>query len=287
MLGVANIPASAAEWRGAGILNGGKGFAQTPMGQVLYRDLGPRDSKYTLLLMHQSPMSMVEFGEIQDALAALGVRSVAIDTPGYGLSDHPARFPTIADFADNVVAVLDHLKLKKVIIGGHHTGASIAASFAARHPDRTAGIILHGTPVFTPEEAAKWKQQPPFMVTELKPDGSHLSRLFRAAAEAPAGSPPPEMYGKTWMTIGMFLQGVDIGHPAAFNYDMTPDLKAIKAPGLILTDVHDVIHDLDQRAAKMRPDFKYVQLTNGDTAALMNEPKRWAAVTAEWVRSLK
>src|ERR1700761_4272810 len=72
-------------WIGLGVLKGGKGYAPSPMGQVHYRDLGPRDAKVPVLLLHMTPLSMNQFGLAQPELAKLGIRSIAVDTPGYGL----------------------------------------------------------------------------------------------------------------------------------------------------------------------------------------------------------
>ncbi len=44
-------------WMGAGLLKGGKGYAPNPMGQVHYRDIGPKDGKKpVILLLHVVPM---------------------------------------------------------------------------------------------------------------------------------------------------------------------------------------------------------------------------------------
>ena len=82
-------------WEGNAVITGGKGYAPTPMGQVHYRDIGPRDTKVPFFLVHQSPMSMLEFAQIQNAFAEMGIRSIAIDTPGYGNSDRPKKVPTL------------------------------------------------------------------------------------------------------------------------------------------------------------------------------------------------
>jgi pimeloyl-ACP methyl ester carboxylesterase len=124
------------DWRGWGVLAGGKGYAPTPMGHVHYRDLGPREDHQPIVLLHQSPMSMIQFADVQNALAEMGVRSIAIDTPGSGLSDPPQRQPSIKDYGETLVHVLNHLKLAKVLIAGHQTGSAIGASFAADHPGR-------------------------------------------------------------------------------------------------------------------------------------------------------
>ncbi|MCC6622869.1 MAG: alpha/beta hydrolase [Deltaproteobacteria bacterium] len=50
-------------------------------------------------------------------------------------------------FADDVLALLDHLGLARAIVGGVSFGSGVAARFALRHPDRLAGLVLL-TPVY-------------------------------------------------------------------------------------------------------------------------------------------
>jgi pimeloyl-ACP methyl ester carboxylesterase len=284
LLSVCVGPAHAADgWLGAGVLAGGKGYAQTPMGQVHYRDIGPRNAKVPLLLIHQAWMSMIEYAEIQNELAKLGYRSIAVDTPGYGLSDPAPGQPTIGDLAENLVPVLDALKIKTVIIVGHHTGSLIAADFAAHHPDRVTAVILHGNPYFTKEESDAALAQGDYDRTP-KPDGSNFSKFF--SYDVP-GDPHPQtavnLRSRTWMLLSMYMMGPDIGHWAVYHYDMTAAAKAIRAPTLILTDGHDGIHYLDDRLAKLRPDFKYQVFSDFTGIQMMNEPKRWAEMVGAYV----
>ncbi len=271
------------DWRGMSILNGGKGYVSTPMGQLHYRDIGPRDFEPPIILLHQTPMSMIQFAAVQNALAANGVRAIALDTPGYGLSDLPFEQPTIKDYADNIPLVLDHLGIDKVVAAGHHTGAEIAISFAANHNERVAGVILHGTALMTDEEAQAYLNMDRRPRTPL-PDGSHLSRGFRFVKE---GTSQEMLDARTWGVLTAYMQGPDQGHYAAYYYDALPDLKAIKAPGLLLTDLGDAIHEMDLRAAEVRPDFEYqVFSEGGSTVEFMIEPERWANIAAEFISSL-
>jgi pimeloyl-ACP methyl ester carboxylesterase len=270
-------------WRGAGVLAGGKGYATTPWGQVHYRDIGPRSTKAPLLLIHQAWMSMIEFAEIQDELAKLGYRSIAVDTPGYGMSDPAPGRPTIQDLADNLVPVLDDLHLTKVILVGHHTGSLIAASFAARHPERVTALILHGNPYFTKAESDAALAQEGYDRTP-RPDGGNFSKFFTYDVPGdPHPNTPENLRSRTWMLLSMYMMGPDIGHWAVYHYDLEPDAKAIRAPTLILTDEHDMIHDRDLRLAKLRPDFKYEVFSNYSGIQMMNEPKRWAAMVAAYI----
>jgi len=267
------------DWKGFGVLKGGKGYVTAPMGQLHYRDIGPRDYKYPIVLMHQSPMSMIQWAGVQNALAAKGIRVITLDTPGYGLSDPPNKQPSIRDYADNVVHLLDALKLDKVVIGGHHTGAHIAVSFAANHGDRVVGLAIHGPAPMNAEEAdvylansAKGKPRTPLA------DGSHLSRAFNPNKPDVQG-----VYdGRTYMTMGTYMQGPDIGHWAAFHYDMMKDAPNVKVPTILLTDAKDAVNVMDKRLAAARPDFTFVEFSKGDLLQFMAEPERWATIVAEW-----
>ena len=271
-------------WPGNRYLKAGKGYLETPMGQVHYRDRGPRTSKVPMLLLHQTPWSMIEFARIQDSLANLGIRSIAIDTPGYGMSDDPPGDPTLKELADNLVPVLDELKLSKVVVAGHHTGASIAVSFAANHRDRVAAVILHGMPLFNERDLAERLNRKPYDRTPLA-DGSHLSRLFQGKS---ATAQTPEMLrSRTYALISMFALSRDFGHYAVYQYQPENDAKAIAAPGLIITDVNDPLHVMDDRMAALRPDFKYVEFaTKTESLDLMNDPDKWAIIAADFAKKI-
>jgi pimeloyl-ACP methyl ester carboxylesterase/DNA-binding CsgD family transcriptional regulator len=76
-------------------------------------------------------------------LAGLG-RLLTFDKRGTGLSDRVARMPTMGERVDDVRAVLDAAQARPVVIVGASEGCTLAALFAAEHPDRCAGLVLYG-----------------------------------------------------------------------------------------------------------------------------------------------
>jgi pimeloyl-ACP methyl ester carboxylesterase len=277
-------PTAADPWPGNKVLNGGKGYVTTPMGQVHYRDVGPRGDTSPILLLHQSPMSMVEFAEIQTIFTELGKRTIAVDTPGYGMSDTPPNLPSIPELADNLVPVLDQLKLRKVVVAGHHTGAAIAVAFAARHPDRTSALVIQGVPLLTAEEDAKYLARPAPFKTEPKQDGTPIGRGFPPPDDTHPVLSAREMANETWMTLTSYQVGQDI-FPSVFRYDMWPDVKKITAPGLILSDKQDIVFQGSTRFAELRPDFTYEEFSQGGELGMMNNPERWSKTVADFVAS--
>ena len=59
---------------------------------------------------------------------------VAVDTPGFGMSDVPDPRPSVEDYASVFPAVLDHFSLSSAHFLGHHTGAANVTAFAPCKP---------------------------------------------------------------------------------------------------------------------------------------------------------
>src|ERR1700716_2166912 len=77
-------------------------------------------------------------------LAARGSRVVTFDPLGHGASDRPRdmwRYLMPA-FAEQTVALLDHLHLEEAIVGGTSLGANVTLEVAAVAPERLRGMIL-------------------------------------------------------------------------------------------------------------------------------------------------
>ncbi len=77
-------------------------------------------------------------------------RCIRTDTRGHGASDRPRDPYGIADLADDVAAILDHLDIAQVHFAGLSLGGMVGQSFAARHPGRAASLTLMATTAHFP-----------------------------------------------------------------------------------------------------------------------------------------
>ncbi len=70
---------------------------------------------------------------------------IALDLPGYGQSDKPPE-PTAygQQWVEDVILLLDHLKLQKAHIVGYSMGGVVALKLIAEHPDRVLSGTLGG-----------------------------------------------------------------------------------------------------------------------------------------------
>jgi lipase len=67
---------------------------------------------------------------------------VSVDLRGRGESRELPGPSTIAQHAEDLLALADALGAERVVVAGHSMGGFVAAAFAAAYPERTAGIVL-------------------------------------------------------------------------------------------------------------------------------------------------
>jgi pimeloyl-ACP methyl ester carboxylesterase len=68
-------------------------------------------------------------------------RVIALTRRGYGQSSHPTSGYAVDSLADDVVAVLDRLRLRRVYVAGHSIAAFEMTRLAVRHPERVARLV--------------------------------------------------------------------------------------------------------------------------------------------------
>lgn len=94
-----------------------------------------------VLYVHGSPDSR-RARHPDDAIADhLGIRLVAVDRPGAGLSA-PHLTGTFGSFADDTIALADHLDIDRWRPLAWSAGAPYALAVAARHPGRTHRVAV-------------------------------------------------------------------------------------------------------------------------------------------------
>lgn len=117
-------------------------FVQLAEGEVHLRDTG--GSGLPLLMLHKSPFASGSLLPLIEALAPAR-RVIAPDIPGSGCSCvMPQPEPTIADYADIVLRLMDARGIPQADIYGAHSGARIAVALALSHPDRVRRLVLDG-----------------------------------------------------------------------------------------------------------------------------------------------
>lgn len=126
-----------------------RGLAQTPYGYIHYRRTG-RGRARAVVVSHISQQSSALMTELLEALGSK-VQAVAIDYPSCGMSDHVEKQPSIEDYAQCVLGVMDAAGIESATALGEATGAFVSAELAATQPQRIESAVLVNCP-FYPEK---------------------------------------------------------------------------------------------------------------------------------------
>lgn len=109
-----------------------------------YTEYGGGDRWVVLLPAPLMPRRMQQ--PLARALAGDGLHVVTLDLLGHGRSDRPADplAYSVTHFAEQVVALLDHLGAEQAVVGGVSLGGNVALEVAALAPERVRGLIVEG-----------------------------------------------------------------------------------------------------------------------------------------------
>lgn len=98
-----------------------------------------------LVLVHGHPFDRSMWAPQVTEFSGAGWRVIAPDLRGYGQSSVVAGKTPLEVFARDIAALLDHLKLDDVVLGGLSMGGQIVMEFYRLFPDRVRGLMLADT----------------------------------------------------------------------------------------------------------------------------------------------
>ena len=276
-----------------------RAYADTRYGQVHFRFAGKGE---TLVMLHQSAASSATWEWIMPKVA-LQYRVIAVDTPGFGMSDPPpVSNPSIADYAQITTAFFDAIGLRRFHLLGHHTGAGIACEVALQRPQRVRSLILNGIAAYnnetTPEKITEGKPRLRnwFFAIPLREDGSHLKEAWDTINEmAYAGDAFQSPYDQRACEIVHHevlskLLSHDSSKPvyaALFKYPYYEKLKSLQVPTFIWTGKKDPLFRFHQKAVQSAPKAKSREGDGGTYFTTHLDADYWVQQILDWLNSLK
>jgi pimeloyl-ACP methyl ester carboxylesterase len=122
--------------------------------KLAWTEFGVREG-VPVVAFHGSPGSSYDFAGVSETAVSTGVRLIAVDRPGYGLSTFdPAR--SFERFSRDVRELADHLGFDRFAVIGHSSGGPNAAGCARFLADRLVGCAIVSGPA--PPEAGITKR---------------------------------------------------------------------------------------------------------------------------------
>jgi non-heme chloroperoxidase len=256
-------------------------FVKTKDGtDIFYKDWGRGQP---IVFSHGWPLSADDWDTQMQFFLLKGFRVIAHDRRGHGRSSQTSSGHDMNHYADDLLALVEHLDLREAVHIGHSTGGGEVAHYLGRHgTSRAAKAVLVGA-------------VPPVMVKkESNPGGTPIEVFdgYRAAQAANRAQlfldiPSGPFYGfnrpgakvsegiiRNWWRQGMM--GAANAHydciKAFSETDFTEDLKKIDIPVLVMHGDDDQIVPyadsaplsaklLPQSTLKTYPGFPHGMLT--------------------------
>jgi len=95
-----------------------------------------------LVMLHGAASNMTRWSEFVEQSELRNSRDLLRpDLRGHGRARYRGRLG-LEIWADDLSLILQHERIPRAVVGGHCLGANVAALFAVRHPERTAGVVL-------------------------------------------------------------------------------------------------------------------------------------------------
>lgn len=213
-----------------------------PAVTLAYDDLGPTTDAPPLLLVHGHPFDRSMW---RRQLARFASRRVlSPDLRGYGASR--GAVATWADFADDLVGLLDAVRVPRAVLVGLSMGGQIALDLYRRHPERVAGLLLADTSAAADPDPDGRRAAAAALATEgMDPYAvQNLYRMVRPGAPAEVAE----------HVLGM-MRGTDPAGAAAAQRaradrpDLRAELGAIAVPTVVVVGADDDFTPPEEAAA--------------------------------------
>ena len=191
-------------------------------------------------------------------------RVIMFDKRGTGLSDRDCGLPGVDQRMDDIRAVMDAAGSNRAAILGISEGGSLAALFAASHPDRCQALVLHGafakfTSWFPTQDELdaffdyvreKWGSGDNMALFSQSRKEDQAYRMWWGRRERAAASPST--------AIALMKMNSEI--------DISRILPAIRVPTLVIHRSNDAVVDIEggQQLATLIPHAQFLESPGKD-----------------------
>jgi pimeloyl-ACP methyl ester carboxylesterase len=239
----------------------------------------------TVILVHGLLLAQTMHMPLARALAARGNRVVTVDLLGHGESERPRdmwRY-SMRFFADQIVALMDHLELERTVVMGTSLGANAALEIALESPQRLQGMVIE-MPVLDNALLASALTFTPILVA-LTFGEPAMKLVARVARAVPRGLLPH--YGNVLLDAirqepgpgAAVLQGLFFGRVAPHRNER----RTLQTPALVIGHRRDPVHPFSD-AGMLAEELPGARLLEADSLVeLRLHPERLTGEIADFL----
>jgi 2-hydroxy-6-oxonona-2,4-dienedioate hydrolase len=215
-------------------------YQYAKVGGISVRYVDSGGSKNAVLLLHGLGGSIDSWANNIKEMSH-SMRVIAVDLPGFGMSDKPKRNYTIKYYQEFVVEFLKSLHLSRASIVGSSLGGHVAAEVAIGHPETVEKLVLISPPGALP---SSFKGTPALKNYVRVLDAKTVQQV-RQALSAVDGKPVDDFYAQL-VYQKMSMPGTKEAFISALKGSaqaprLTGRLNRIRAPALLLWGKEDAM----------------------------------------------
>ncbi|MEO7864128.1 MAG: adenylate/guanylate cyclase domain-containing protein [Nitrospirales bacterium] len=219
-------------------------------------------------------------------------RYIRFDKRGTGLSDREVGYPTLEQRMEDVRAVMEAVGSQRAVLFGSSEGGSMCILFAATYPERTTGLILHGS-----QARGEWALDYPWAPTkeETAKTLAEIERDWGGTMDLTDGAPSlaNDRMAQEWSAaylrysaspkaaIAMWKLGAEV--------DVRDILPSIRVPTLVLHKEHDrwIKQEEGHYLASQIPNAKFILLPGLDHVTWGDGQERLVEEVEEFVTGVR
>lgn len=253
-----------------------------------------------VVFLHPTPLDRDYWRPLQEELA--GVRAIVPDLRGHGASEPGPDLPVggfdlvpdatvigMAQYAADVVALLDHLKPESAVFCGCSIGGYILLEIWRQAPARMSGIAFVCSRPQPDSDAARQKRAASIRHIREQGTASLFDGMAQSLTGASARMRRPEISDelRARMTVSADAE-VAVLAGLATRPDSTPTVATIDVPVLAIAGGEDsAIPPADMQAFEAARGCEFHLLPDAGHFAAYEQPQKVAALLAEWLRQLE
>ena len=262
---------------------------------LFYREYGESNGGVPIVCLPGITRNSRDF---EDIAAHLGTRYriLAADLRGRGFSEHDSNWRNYhpQTYVDDIVTLLDHRKLDRVILLGTSLGGLVSTILTKQHGERVVAVILND---IGPEVGAAGLERIKTYIGRVPPVASWDQAVTQAREIY--GHALPGVPDEKWMRL--VKRGYREDEHGVPQLDMDPAIgDAARKVGAELDDpwvlfsgfadkpllviqgaLSDILtDDIVERMRARKPDLEYVKVANRGHPPLLDEPECIAAIDA-------
>lgn len=216
-------------------------------------------------------------------------RCITPDLRGFGSSD-PAGPHTVDQYADDVAALLDVLRIERAVVAGLSLGGYTAFALWRRHRARIRALILADTRAEADTPEVRQRRIELAELAVEKGQGALAARQLPGLVGKTTRENNPDLYDSIHgMMLRASVEGI-VGALGAMaeREDSTPLLEQIDVPTLVVCGEEDAITPLagmEAMAARIGPS-RFEALAGAGHLSNMERPAAFNHVVSEFLASL-